>query len=310
MILVTGASGLLGSNFIIEASNSGKNLVAVYNSNPIHLPTVINVKADMTDAATIKELFESFKPEWVVHCAALTSVDWCELHPDEAFNINEKMAYNLALNANRFGCKLIYISTTSVFNGKKGNYSENDNPDPINVYAKSKLAGEIAVQEESDSNLIIRTDIYGWNAHNHLSLAEWILDRLESEKVINGFTDIIFTPILVNDLSRIILKAISHELKGIYNIAGSNACSKYEFAIALAEIFGLNKRLIRPESINSSQLNAPRPKNVSLNTQKISEALNMKMPDVESGLKQFQYLRSSGFVNKLKEATRGKYSEN
>lgn len=310
MILVTGASGLLGSNFVVEARQKGEDIVAIYNRNRIYFPQIETVRADMTDINKIDELFKSFKPEYVVHCAALTNVEWCEMHPYETFEVNVGMPRNLAIAAERVGARFVYISTDSVFDGRQGNYSEKDIPAPINVYAKSKLAGEIAVQEESRSSLIIRTDIYGWNACEKFSLAEWILNELESNRTINGFTDVIFTPILVNDLSRIVLAAMKYELNGIYNVAGSHACSKYEFARCIAEIFNLNERLIVPASIDDSKLRVSRPKNVGLIVKKISEKLNLEMPNVKVGLKSFKALHDSGFVNKLKASRRDNYGEN
>lgn len=310
MILVTGASGLLGSNFVMEAQQKGEDIVAVYNRNNIHFPLIKTVQIDLKDKEKIDELFKALTPEWIVHCAALTSVDWCEQHPYETYEVNTEVSRNLARAADRVGSRFVYISTDSVFDGSIGNYSENDTPSPINIYAKSKLDGERAVQDESESSLIIRTDIYGWNACEKLSLAEWILKELESNRTINGFTDVIFTPILVNDLSQIILKAMKYKLSGIYNIAGVQGCSKYEFAGDIAEIFNLNDQLIKPISINDSPLRVLRPKNVTLNTKKICEKLDIAMPDVKSGLKRLKALRDSGFVNKLKESRRNKYAEN
>jgi len=301
MILVTGASGLLGSNFVMEAQQIGEDIIAVSNLNHIYFSLIKIVQMDLKDKEKIDELFEALTPEWVVHCAALTNVDWCEQHPYETYEINTEASRNLARAADRVGSRFIYISTDSVFDGSRGNYSENDTPSPINIYAKSKLAGERAVQDESESSLIIRTDIYGWNACEKLSLAEWILKELESNRTINGFTDVIFTPILVNDLSEIIFESMKYKLSGIYNIAGVQACSKYDFARDIAEIFNLNDQLIEPISISDSSLRVPRPRNVTLNTKKICEKLDISMHDVKSGLKRFKALRDSGFVNKLKK---------
>jgi len=308
MIIVTGASGLLGSNFLMEAQQKKKDIIAVYNRNPVCFPSVESVQADMTDKDKINKLVESVKPEWIVHCAALTNVEWCEQNPQETFEVNAFMPRNLAKAAEKIGAGIIYISTDSIFSGIRGNYSEDDAPGPINVYAKSKLAGEIAVKEECGSSLIIRTNIFGWNASKKLSLAEWILFELESNRTIDGFTDVIFSPILVNELSRIILKAMESKLRGTYNIACSQSCSKYEFARRVARIFDLDEKLIMPSLIKDSRLKAFRPKNVGLNTKKICKKLNIEMPDLNTGIIEFKALRDFGFVNKLKAARRDKYA--
>ena len=304
MILVTGASGLLGANFVFAAQQRHESLVAVYHQHVIHIPGVDSVQADLTNSVLANELAQFFRPKWIVHCAALTNVDCCEERLEEAWQVNVQMSRNLATAAQRVGAGIVYISTDSVFDGKAGHYSESDIPMPVNVYAKSKLAGEQAVQSEVKHSLLIRTNIYGWNAREKLSLAEWILDQLETGRLIVSFYDVVFTPILVNDVSEIILDMIERQLGGLYHVAASEACSKYEFAVQLADVFGLDEQLVCPASIADSALTAPRPRNTSLRTDKVSKALGRPMPDVKSGLRRLKALRDSGFVRQLK-ATKG-----
>jgi len=309
-MLVTGASGLLGSNFITTANKRYENIIAIYNQHPINIPGTISLEADISDEIIVDEIFSSFKPKWVIHCAALTNVDWCEEHPKEAREFNVDVPRNLARNARLIGSKFIYISTDAIFDGSIGNYSETDETNPINKYAESKLAGEKAVIEELNSSLVIRTNIYGWNLQNKLSIAEWILFKLESTEIVPGFYDVIFNPILVNDLGEIILNAIDQEIRGIYNIAGSQACSKYEFAQHIANIFGLNNQLIKPISVNDSKLKAVRPKNTSLQTHKICRSLHISIPNIIQGLQRFKALRDSGYSNKLKSYGGDKNAQN
>jgi len=302
LILVTGASGLLGANFITTAQQRQQSLVAVFHQHDFHLPGIECVSADLTDLNTI-ELVQSFQPAWIVHCAALTNVDWCQLHPEETWRVNVEMSRNLAIAARRAGAKMIYVSTDSVFDGRVGNYDEADLPKPLNVYAESKLAGEKAVLEELQRSLIVRTNIYGWNMQGKASLAEWVLQRLEAGQPVPGFRDVVFTPILVNELSEIILDMMERQLTGVHHVAGSQPCSKYEFALHLASAFGLDSQLVRSESVDDSTLLAPRPKKTSLQTTKVSGVLGRKMPDVQSGLKRFKLLRDSGFATQLKGLT-------
>ena len=250
-------------------------------------------------------LLASFSPTWIVHCAALTNVDWCEDHPQETQHVNVSMSRNLAGAAQHVGAHLVYVSTDSVFDGTSGNYSETQTPSPRNAYGQSKLAGEHAVQEAGSDHLIVRTNIYGWNLQDKQSLAEWILHRLEAEEPVPGFFDVHFTPILVNDLSEIVLDMMEHKMQGVYHVVGAQTCSKYEFALQIAEMFGLDKSLISPVSLMESVLRAPRPKNTSLRTEKIRQELSRAMPDISSGLRRFKRLRDSGFVRTLKTHQRG-----
>jgi len=232
-----------------------------------------------------------FRPSWIIHCAAMTNVDWCETNPRDAYSMNGQVTRELVRGAKRAGASLLYISTDSVFDGRKGNYTEEDEPSPLNVYGRSKLIGEKAVQEEGESSLIVRTNIYGWNIQNKQSLAEWILATLESGQSVPGFVDVFFTPILVNDLSEILLEMVDRQLTGLYHVAGSQVCSKYEFAVELADLFGLDKSLIKAASLADSFLKANRPPNTSLRTTRISQTLGRPMPDLMSGIRRLKSLR-------------------
>jgi dTDP-4-dehydrorhamnose reductase len=305
LILVTGASGLLGANLVLAAQQRQLGVVAVYHQHHIYLPGIESVQADLTDVEAANGLFRSYEPRWVVHCAAATNVDWCEDHPDGAYRLNADLSRNLASAAQPVGASLLYISTDSVFDGRSGHYAEDDVPAPVNVYAASKLAGEKSVSAVCEHVLIVRTNIYGWNAQKKQSLAEWVLSRLESNQPVPGFTDVVFTPLLVNDLSEILLDMIHQRRMGLYHVAGSQSCSKYEFARQLGEVFGFDLELVKPVSVDGSNLRAPRPKNTSLRAEKISHALGRVMPDVQAGLRRFKQLRDSGFVAQLTAARRG-----
>ncbi len=291
---------MLGANLVDAVEKQHHSLVALSHNHSLNRPGIDQICADLRVEETVDRLLQSLQPAWIIHCAALTNVDQCEDDPDEAWRVNVEMTRHLAAAACRVRARMIYISTDSVFDGETGQYCEDDTPGPLNVYAKSKLAGESVVHEELKESLIIRTNIFGWNARDKLSLAEWILGRLEASQTINAFVDVIFSPILVNDLSRIILDMLKRELSGLYHVAGSEVCSKYEFAVHLANVFGLDERLVLPASVASSELKAPRPRNTSLQTTRICRALSESMPDVHSGLQRFKALRDSGYVKELK----------
>ena len=302
LILVTGASGLLGWSFLSAARRRNQSAIGLFHTHPLPEAHADSICIDLTDHSKTHELLNSIRPNWVVHCAAMTNVDLCEAEPDKARLLNSTVSGNLAKEARNLGAGFIYISTDSIFDGVKGDYAEEDLPHPINVYAQSKLAGERAVLDEFPNTLIVRTNIYGWNVQNKLSLAEWILSRLESNTSIPGFHDVIFNPLLVNDLSDILLMMMNRGMKGLYHVAGSDTCNKYEFALSLADVFGLDGRLIKKASIDDSVLKAPRPRNTSLNHSKIERDLGIRMPDLISGLQHFKSLRTLPHAS---EANRG-----
>jgi dTDP-4-dehydrorhamnose reductase len=298
---VTGASGLLGATLTLEALDAAYETAAISHSHPVTFPDAETIGADLTDAEAALDVIGRFRPQWVVHCAALVDVDRCEASPEEATRCNVDMTRNVAVAAKRFGAGLVYVSTDSVFDGTTGGYREDDQPAPVNAYARSKLDGEMAAIEGHGHPLIVRTNIYGWNATEKLSLAEWILGRLESSQKVPGFSDVLFTPILVNDLSVLIFRMMEMRLTGLYHVAGSEVCSKRDFACAVARVFGFDEGLVEVASIEDSELRAPRPANASLRTEKIARTLGQPMPDLSSGLRRFRELRESGFSGRLKE---------
>ena len=298
-ILITGASGLLGANLLMAARAHQHDVIGFYNQHPITFSGTNTVSIDLTDPKAVQRVVTQHTPDWIVHCAAYTSVDWCEDHETEAWRLHVDASRTLAETACENKARLIYISTDAVYGSEHGNHSEDAETKPVNAYARTKLAGEQAIQTVMPEALIVRTTIYGWNFQPKHSLAEWILSELEAGRSINGFDDVLLSPILVNDLSEALLIAMDRDLKGLYNIGGSEACSKYVFAVHLAEVFGLDSALIRCSRIRDVSFRAPRPYNTSMNMDKINRILNT-LPNVITGLHRFKELRDSGYVTALR----------
>ncbi len=286
-ILITGASGLLGGA-----------LAAEYESMRLPvLPMRGTADGDLTDPRVLEAIFAEHRPTAVIHCAALTDVDYCESHAGEAWRINVEVSRHLAACAHAVGARLAYISTDSVFDGSRGNWKEQDPVAPRNVYARSKREGENATRSECPSAVILRTNIYGWHLHRgtrrKVSLAEWILERLEAGLEVPGFTDVIFSPILVNHLAAPILELLRDGQSGIFHLAGAWSGSKYEFAARLAETFGFDRSEILPTRLAGAKLKAPRPLDTSLDVAKVCRALGARMPGLDDGLGRFRTLRSA-----------------
>ncbi|MDD1670845.1 MAG: SDR family oxidoreductase [Methanomicrobiales archaeon] len=300
MILVTGSSGLLGANFVLTALQRQEEVNATFHRNVIKVPGVRDVELDITDPDSVERVIASLHPDWIVHCAAATGVDWCEDHPGDCRSVNEEATRSLALAARTSSSSMVYISTDSVYRGTDGNYGEDSPADPVNVYGHSKLAGEDAVREVLKDFLIIRTNIFGWNLQPKYSLAEWFLNKLEAGEQVPGLTDVIFSPLLVNDLSEIILDLMQAGRFGTFNIGSREPCSKFEFGRMIAETFHLDPDLVRPARLRDLHLRAARPQDTSLNTGKISRTLGRSMPDVKSQLARFRFLKDTGFAGELK----------
>jgi dTDP-4-dehydrorhamnose reductase len=300
MILVTGATGLLGAAILLRAHELGKPVVALSNRHLLHLPGVDAYRLDLTDFSATRKIITTLRPAVVIHCAAATNVDWCEDHAEQAHQLNVRVSSFLAELAREINAGFVYVSTDSVFDGEKGNYSEVDRPGPLNVYARTKFAAEQDVVRIHQNSLVVRVNIYGWNAQDKRSLAEWIVTQLSAGKELPGFTDIYFAPILVNHLAEILLTMLDRRMSGLYHVTGSEAISKYEFARRVAVAFGFKPERVVAVRAQEAKLRAPRPRNTSLNTEKVCNELGSAMPDIESGLRLFKALSEEKYVEQLK----------
>jgi dTDP-4-dehydrorhamnose reductase len=305
MLLVTGASGLLGASLVSFARDLGLNVIALCHRHKITITNVPVYSVDLTDRTATRDVIANLRPASIVHCAAATNVDWCEGHPKETQAVNVQATSFVAEIASELRSRVLYISTDSVFDGKRGNYSEAARPAPLNVYARSKLCGELEVLRRHPAALVARVSIYGWNVQNKQSLAEWVLRQLAAGKEIGGFTDVHFSPMLVNDLAEVLLSMLDRRLSGLYHVVGSERISKYEFARRVAMASGFEPERVLPARVVDASLRAARPLDVSLNTGKVSVALGRAMPDVDSGLRRFRALHQSGYPQQLRSYLAG-----
>jgi dTDP-4-dehydrorhamnose reductase len=279
-LLVTGASGLLGSK-IVEIAKNDYTVIPLHKTKPLHSNSL---KLDITSTAEVLNLFHKLKPYAVIHAASETNVDKCETQKEHAWKINVEGTRNVAA-ACKAGAKLIYISTDYVFDGKKGNYTEDDTPNPINYYAVTKLEGEKRVAQNCKNFAILRTSVlYGWHPFKQ-NFATWVITQLEQNKEITVVEDHYNTPTLADNLAEMAIEAIPKDLQGVYHACGSERIGRYEFARQIARAFDLNQNLIRP--IKMEQLTAwiaKRPRDSSLNTNKIRSQLEAKPLNITEGL--------------------------
>jgi len=298
-VLITGGSGLLGSN-LVKLMEDKFEVHTIVHEHPMKFKTCQVHNLDITQGNNLLKTIKKISPQCIIHTAALTNVDYCETHRDKTWKINVRGTRNVAAAADKTNSKIIYISTDSVFDGKKGMYTEEDPPNPLNYYALTKLEGEKIVLKTVAPYVIIRTNIYGWNAQKKLSIAEWMLNTLLEKKKITLFSDVFFTPILVNNLSDVITKILEKDICGLFHVAGSERCSKFQFGLVLAEVFDLDKNLIEPIPVSDKNLVAERPKDPSLSVEKIKREVKIRLLNVREGLENFKNLYDSGYVKELR----------
>lgn len=273
-ILLLGESGFLGSYLLktlphyhlVYIAERNANIPCDANENIIVLPT----KLDIHDIKTIEKLMSQSNPDITINCIARVQ-NHHKLHDTaEETYVNGIFPHVLEAITKRHGSKLIHFSTDAIFSGLKGNYSELDTPDPIDLYGRSKLLGEL-MQSHS---ITLRTTFFGLSETSK-GLVSWVL--LNNAKTINGYKNYIFSGISLHTLSMAVVHIInmSEFPSGIYHAAGPSI-SKYDFIKNIAEVFGLTINL-QPEF--NPQINR------SLNSGRFWSMLNQEMPSTEHMIK-------------------------
>jgi dTDP-4-dehydrorhamnose reductase len=298
-ILITGASGLLGINLAQETMNA-HDVTAVDRGKLVHAPFKV-LNGDLLNTGTLDFALDFAQPEWLINCAALAELDACEEYPDLARRLNIDLPSQMAKACKVRGIAFVHISTDAVFDGEKdGFYTEEDSPNPLGVYALTKLAGEQAVLAENPNAIAARVNFYGWSLGGKRSLAEFFHHNLTHNKSMSGFTDVKFCPMLVNDTARILIKMLQKKLSGLYHVVGPQAMSKYQFGVEIARRFSLKEGEISPKSILSSNLTARRAHNLCLSTHKLSTALGEALPEFSTGLNEFHTQFIQGYPQKIR----------
>lgn len=267
-ILVTGANGQLAQCIKDLEPNFLDSIISYKNS----------LNLDITNSDQVNTIFKKNNFDWCINCAAYTNVEKAETEKDKAFDVNHLGVKNIALACRDNNTKLIHISTDFVFDGMSSKtYTENDEPNPINVYGLSKLKGEKEVQSLLKEYYIIRTSwLYSEYRNNFLKT---ILKLSETKSEINVVSDQIGTPTYARDLADAILKIIKTDTceYGIYNYSNQGEISWYEFATAILKIINSN---ITAKPILSSNYptHALRPKFSVLDKTKIKNTFNISIP--------------------------------
>lgn len=293
-LLVIGGSGLLGRK-AAELAVQEFRTFATYNLRPTKLLSCSVFKLDKTDRGDTLALVNRLEPDVVIDTAALHNVNYCETHRDEAWKVNVEGTGNVAEACREIGAKMIYISTDYVFDGKKKVYTEEDAPNPLHYYAKTKLEGERAVKEAEIDYAIARPSvIYGWNpselaglqssSGKSVNFVVWTIEKLKKKERVNIVTDQYSCPTLADNLAEALLVLSKSGKQGIYHAAGKTCMNRFMFAKKIAEVFELDGSLVNPVTSELFEQVAERPKRCCLGVTKAERELGVRFLTVEEGL--------------------------
>ena len=285
-ILITGGSGLLGQYLNIEAAKENK-ILTLYNRNIGNCKEFKSVKADIKIFNLMEEIFSSFKPNVVIHTAAVTNpIPLPGQNPKDVYNLNVNATKNIAVLCKQFDTKLIYISTDLVYAGYRGSMlKEEAKLIPVSLYAETKLMGEMKVKNTLKNYLILRTALlYGFGLNHSNCHFHKMNEELKSGKPVKLFVDQFRTPISLQEAVQIITKIVQMDITNkTINLGGVERVSRYEMGEILCSVAGYDKSLLQKITLDDvPQL--PKVEDVSLNTDKL-QSLGFKQMSIEKSIR-------------------------
>ncbi|MCG7844382.1 MAG: dTDP-4-dehydrorhamnose reductase [Methanomassiliicoccales archaeon] len=287
-VLIVGGSGLLGQYLVLEARSRGMEVLGTHNETT---PVEVSRRIDITTLSSVDSIIDDFDPEIIVLSAAMTNVDQCEREPDRAYAVNMEGSLNVASACKRTGAKLVYVSTDYVFNGmKQGRYHEFDAPDPLGVYARSKLEGERVTMDASQDNLVCRVSVvYGWNRVGKKdNFITWIVRSLKDGQAIRLYRDQWVSPTFAPAAAKDILELAMKGARGTYHTSGPDCLNRYDIGLMVADMFGLDEKLITPVNTEDMPLLAARPARSCLSVDKVEAELGRSMMGLRQGLEEMR----------------------
>ena len=281
-VLITGAFGQLG-NAVLKRFQDVEILATDIFIPPLSSGSFSMEILDVTKPEDVVKVLKRFQPDVVLNLAAMTNVDGCEANPEVAEKINSGGVRNFL---EVFGGMFIQISSDYVFNGKAGPYDEEDIPDPINVYGRTKLDSDKFVMQYQNSWCIVRTNVvFDYSKHSDASFVKWVINSLQNNKQIRVVHDQWNNPTWTYALADILGVIVEKESVGLYHYGGAEQINRLEFAKTIAKVFHLDDSLITPITTASLNQIAPRPLKCGLKTHLIKSKLQVTTLPLEVSLK-------------------------
>lgn len=288
-ILITGSNGLLGQKIVSQLLRSKHVFLATslgQNRNQ-DCPKEFYAQMDICKMSEIEEIFSEFKPTHVIHTAAMTNVDTCELEPESCQKVNVDSVKLLAAQCQKSNCHFQLLSTDFVFDGLSGNYVETDKPNPLSVYADSKVQAEVFTQGLSDLNYsIVRTIIvYGTgNSLSRSNIVLWAKEALKNGQELTIIDDQFRAPTWADDLAWACIRICELNEKGIFHIAGPETMSIFHLVERIAQFYKLPMSQVKRTDSSTLNQAAKRPPRTGFDLTKAKSILGYSPKKLEDTL--------------------------
>ena len=279
-IFITGANGLLGQKLVAQLVGKDEFQVVASGKGECRLPGegFEFVSVDITNEDGVEKALGDIKPDIIIHGAAMTHVDQCELNQNACYDANVNATAYLIKAAEAVNAHFIFVSTDFIFSGKEGPLDENAEASPVNYYGETKLKGEQMVMACKTKWSIARTVLVFGIAHDmsRTNIVLWVKSSLEAGKEIQVVDDQFRTPTLAEDLAAGCILIAEQEAEGVFNISGPDFLTPYDMANITADFFGLNKALIKRADSTTFTQPAKRPLKTGFTITKAREQLGFE----------------------------------
>ena len=283
-VIITGGSGLLALNWAFVKKNEAQ-ITLLLHKRKTSIEGVNSIFLNLGSESAIYEFLSKKQQCVVIHCAAITSVDYCETNSKVAYETNVLISENLAKVCYKLDIKFVHISSDHLFSGLNPFSTEHSEISPLNVYGTSKANAEEKVLRSNPESLIIRTNFFCWGTSYRTSFSDFLINAIREKRKISLFTDIFYTPIYAKNLIEFVHILINSNYKGIFNIVGSERVSKYEFGKMIFNNFSGNMNLITKVQYEKQANLIQRPSDMSLSNNKLLVTLNTKIEKLEDQIK-------------------------
>ena len=289
-ILITGANGFLGY-YLVEQLLAKNFSITATGKGGCRLPFTHDINfqwlsMDFTDPFSIHDVFENIKPDVVIHAGAMSKPDECETNQMLAYLVNVEGTVQLLINSADIKSFFVFVSTDFVFDGERGMYNENDIPNPVNYYGRTKLEAEEAVKEYEFDWAIVRTVlVYGKNHSGHNNILKIVKEKLEKGEEYNVVDDQLRTPTYVEDLAKGIVSIVEKKATGIFHLSGKGILTPYQMAIKTSELLHLDNSVLKRVTASSFNQPARRPLKTGFVIDKARKELGYEPLSFDEGLK-------------------------
>ncbi|MCU0573121.1 MAG: NAD(P)-dependent oxidoreductase [Syntrophobacteraceae bacterium] len=266
-LLITGAGGFLGWNLCRELAESWE-VVGTIRSAPVDLDSVRSVALDLTDLARLRQVFREVRPEGVIHAAAASRPDYCQLHPSESARVNVDVPILLAGLCADAGIPLVFTSSDLVFDGRNPPYREEDPVSPVSVYGEQKAKAEAEILRRHPSAAVCRMALmFGDGGPGGASFLQPMVRSMRGGKALKLFVDEVRTPVGGRDAAMGLALALE-SASGLLHLGGAERISRYDLGRLIADVLGIGEAVLIPSRQDEVSTPAPRPPDVSLDSSK------------------------------------------